>query len=292
VAERTAELEKTHKKLRAASREAGMAEVATNVLHNVGNVLNSVNTSISVATEKVGQLKAAVLGRIAALVHEHAENLPAFFAEHPQGARLPQFLTQLAGHFITEQQTVLAELASLRSNVEHINQIVAMQQRFAGAGGVLETLPLAEVIDDALRMNQGAFERHGLQLVREFDPALPTITFDRNKLLLVLVNLIRNAKHACDDGGSADKRITVRAHLHGGGTAHVSVSDNGIGIPPENLTHIFEHGFTTRKASHGFGLHSGALAVSEMGGALRVQSDGPGCGATFTIELPLSSQKS
>ena len=85
--------------------------------------------------------------------------------------------------------------------------------------------------------------------------------------------------------------ITVRAQPNGAGLAIISVADNGIGIPAENLTRIFAHGFTTRKHGHGFGLHSSALAASEMGGALRVQSDGHGCGATFTIELPLSPKR-
>jgi len=251
-----------------------------------------VNTSMSVATDKVGRLKTTVLGHMAVLVNKHAETLPAFFAEHPQGMRLPQFLTQLAAHFVTEQQAVLGELVSLRTNLEHINEIVAMQQSYAGTGGVIETLPLAEVIEDALRMNAGAFARHGTQVVSELEPAIPPMALDRNKLLLILVNLIRNAKYACDDGGTADKRVTVRTELNGDGLARISVSDSGVGIPAENLTRVFEHGFTTRKGGHGFGLHSSALAASEMGGSLHVHSDGPGKGATFTIELPLTSSNS
>jgi signal transduction histidine kinase len=251
-------------------------------------VLNSVNTSISVASEKVGQLKAAGLGRIAALVNEHEKNLPAFFTEHPQGTRLPKFLSQLADHFASEQQTVLRELESLRGNLEHINEIVAMQQSYAVAGGVVETLRLAEVIDDALRMNEAAFDRHGTRVACELDPALPLLTLDRNKLLLILVNLVRNARHACEERDGNDRRVTVRAKVDGNDRARISVIDNGIGIPPENLTRIFEHGFTTRKSGHGFGLHSSAIAASEMGGSLHAQSDGPGTGATFTLELPIS----
>jgi signal transduction histidine kinase len=282
-----AELEVVQKALIGASHQAGMAEVASSVLHNVGNVLNSVNISISVASEKVSGLKVESLGRIASLVNEHAENLPAFLAEHPQGLRLPKFLSQLAEHFATDQQTAIQELEALRGNLEHINEIIAMQQSYAGAGRLSETFPLAAVIDDALRMNEAAFERHGTRVARELDPVLPLIFADRNKLLMILVNLFRNAEQACDDGPAAEKRITVRAELNEGDRAAISVIDNGVGIPPENLTRIFAHGFTTRKNGHGFGLHSSALAASEMGGSLRVQSDGPGRGATFTIELPL-----
>jgi PAS domain S-box-containing protein len=282
------DLARVERELREVSRKAGMAEVATSVLHNVGNVLNSLNTSIHIAAGKVGQLKATSLSRIAAMLNEHAENLPAFLAEDPQGMRIPKFLTQLAEHFVTDQRTVLGELESLRGNLDHINEIVAMQQGYAGGGGIVETLPLASVIEDALRMNAASFERHGTQIACELDPALPPVSMDRNKLLMILVNLVRNAKHACNGNGVADKRITVQARLHDGGCAMISVSDNGVGIPRENLTRIFEYGFTTKKDGHGFGLHSSALAASEMGGSLRAQSSGHGLGATFTIELPLS----
>lgn len=286
-----AELERAEKELREASRQAGMAEVATSVLHNVGNVLNSVNISIGIATEKIGQIKTGSLSRVATLLRENARDLPGFFANNAQGMRLPQFLGQLAEHFTVDQKTVLGELDSLRRNVEHINEIVAMQQSYATAGGVVETLPLADVIEDALRMNSTAFERHGTHVVREFETALPPVTVDRNKVLLILVNLIRNAKYACDDTGRDDKIITLRTQLDGDDLAKISVCDNGIGISPENLTRIFEHGFTTRKNGHGFGLHSSALAASDMGGSLHAHSDGAGQGAIFTLSLPLSPQK-
>ena len=68
----------------------------------------------------------------------------------------------------------------------------------------------------------------------------------------------------------------------------MEVTDNGEGIPKENLTRIFQHGFTTKKTGHGFGLHSGSNAAREMGGSLNVRSDGTGTGATFILELPLN----
>jgi PAS domain S-box-containing protein len=284
------EIERMNKKLVETSRKAGMAEVATSVLHNVGNVLNSVNTSATITADKVSQLKSSGLGRVATLLNEHAGNLPAFFAEHPQGIRLPKFLNQLADHFSSAQRTMLGELTSLRTNLEHINEIVAMQQAYVTSGGIIEVLPVADMVEDALRINAAALEQHGLRVERDLDPSLPPLPIDRNKLLLILVNLIRNAKHACDDVSGSEKCITVSARLNGHGCAKISVRDNGVGIPPENLTRIFEHGFTTRKNGHGFGLHSSALAAREMGGSLRVHSDGPGRGATFTIELPLQRE--
>jgi signal transduction histidine kinase len=183
---------------------------------------------------------------------------------------------------------MLAELDGLTKNVEHIKQIVAMQQSYSKLGGVRETLSLAEVVDDALQLNDAALGRHGVKVAREYEP-LPPLALDRHKVLQILINLIRNAKYALDDANPPVKQLTIRLGRNGCNTVQVAVSDNGVGIAPENLTRIFQHGFTTRKDGHGFGLHNAALAAQEMGGTLRVHSDGTGRGATFTLELPLPS---
>jgi signal transduction histidine kinase len=135
-----------------------------------------------------------------------------------------------------------------------------------------------------MRMNEGTLSRHGVQVVREF-ATVPPMNAEKHKILQILVNLLRNAKHACQDSDTVDKRLTVRV-TDGEGRVKISIIDNGIGISPENMTRIFNHGFTTRAGGHGFGLHSSALAAQEMGGALTAHSDGPGLGAAFTLDLP------
>jgi len=281
-----AELEKAHRKLLEVSRMAGMAEVATGVLHNVGNVLNRVNVSATLLSETVRKSAQPDLARVVALLREQNENLGAFFTNDPRGPKVPLFLAQLADKFARQQETQLQELDSLVKNIGHIKDIVAMQQSYARVSGVTETLPVTDLVEDTLRMNAGSFQRHELEVVREFSPDLPAITTDKHKVLQILVNLVRNAKHACDASGRTDKRVAVRV-THGDGRVKIQVSDNGVGIAPENLNRVFNHGFTTKKDGHGFGLHSGANAARELGGSLTVHSDGTGCGATFTLELPV-----
>ncbi len=137
-------------------------------------------------------------------------------------------------------------------------------------------------------MNIDVLGQHGVEIIREFAD-VPPFNTDKHRVLQILVNLLRNAKHACQDSERTDKRLTVRI-TNEGDRIRVSVNDNGIGIPPENLTRIFNHGFTTKKDGHGFGLHSGALAATELGGSLTAHSDGAGCGATFTLELPVPAK--
>jgi len=254
-------------------------------LHNVGNVLNSVNISSSLVADKVHKSKVANLAKAAALMQANADDLPGFFARDPKGRQLPAYLATLAEHLSGEQQEILKELASLRSNIEHIKEVVSMQQRYAKISGETEMMPIEGLVEDALRMNAAAMENHQIEVVREYSP-VPPVQLDKHKVLQILVNLIRNAKYALEDNDPGNKRMTLQVRANGHGTVKVMVRDNGVGIPPQNLTRIFEHGFTTRKEGHGFGLHSGAQAAREMGGSLTAQSEGPGKGATFTLELP------
>jgi PAS domain S-box-containing protein len=284
-----AELERAQKELLQASRAAGMAEVATGVLHNVGNVLNSVNVSTSLLTERLRKSKIELVGRVASLIQDHTADLANFIANDAQGQRVPGFLSDLAEQLTRERASALEELAGLRKNVDHIKEIVAMQQNYATVAGVSTIVKIPGLLEDVLRLTESSLDRGGVKLVKEFDSHLPDINVDHHKVVQILVNLIRNAKHACEDSPQADKQVTLRA-TGGDGQIKISVIDTGVGIAKENLTRIFAHGFTTRKDGHGFGLHSSALAAKEIGGALRVHSDGPGKGATFILELNLDAK--
>ena len=283
-----AELEQVHKQLLVASRHAGMAEVATNVLHNVGNVLNSVNVSASLLAERIQKSKCARLEQVSALLKAHAADLSGFLAG-PQGKHLPEYLQELAADLAGERDTAVEELTALRGNVEHIKEIVAMQQSYARRGGLTEMLDIRLLAEDSLRMNEGAFSRHGVTIVRDYED-VPPIEVDKHKVLQILVNVIRNAKYACDES-TGERKVTVRVR-GGNNSVVVSVIDTGIGILKDNLERIFNHGFTTRTDGHGFGLHSSALAAKTLGGTLQAQSAGPGQGATFTLTLPLRSPES
>ena len=284
-----ASLEQAHRELVTASRQAGMAEVATSVLHNVGNVLNSVNVAASTISDKLKESKIASIARLAALLRNHAHDLGDFLTRDPNGQKIPAYLEDLAQFLTTEQALLLRETELVKKHIEHIKDIVTMQQSYAKVAGVTEIVKVADLVEDAVRMNAGALARHDVNLIRDFADA-PKIIVDKHKVLQILVNLIRNAKYACEDSTAPEKRLTIRIRT-ADEKVTIRVIDNGVGIPAENLNRIFNHGFTTRKTGHGFGLHSGALAAKEMGGQLSVQSDGTGKGATFTLELPLQPAK-
>jgi PAS domain S-box-containing protein len=282
------QLETTHKELVDASRKAGMADVATGVLHNVGNVLNSVNVAAEMLADGLRRSRVESVSRLAALVSDHAADLPAFFAT-AKGGQIPSYLVQLAEHLTTERTRHLAEIAELRKYIDHIKDVVTMQQSFAGSPGLIEPHDPVALVEDSIRLNAGALARHAVEVIREFVPS-PRVLADRTRVLQILVNLLRNAKHALDEGAPAEKRLILRIEPTSLERVRISVVDNGIGILPENLDRIFAHGFTTRKNGHGFGLHSAANAAEELGGTLTVRSEGPGHGATFVLELPVASE--
>jgi PAS domain S-box-containing protein len=282
-----ARLLELHRALVDTSRQAGMAEVTTGVLHNVGNTLNSVNISTSVITERVRKSRLLGLAKAADVLSEHTADLASFLTQDPQGQQLPAYLIAVTRQLQEERAGLLQELHGLGENVEHINSIIAMQQMHARAAGVVEQVTIPQLIDEALRLLAGSFEQLGIRIERDYAP-VPPLSVDRHKLLQILINLLSNARHALVDSQKEDKwmRLRIRLTSEGTGTC-LEVTDNGVGIAPENLPRLFMQGFTTKKTGHGFGLHISALSAAEMKGRLTCSSPGLGQGATFTLELPL-----
>ncbi len=286
-----AEREQMQQRVIDVSRQAGMAEIATGVLHNVGNVLNSVNVSVSIAVDRLRASRLNGLGRLATLLQEHQNDLSSFLTEDPKGKQIVPYLASLGESLLAEQREILHELSGLIQNVDHIKQIVKSQQNFAKSSGISESISLSELVDDALRINAESLERHRIKVERDIATDL-VVKVDKHQVLQILVNLVSNAKHAmrCSAG---ERVLTIRAGALNADSSRLVfiVRDTGTGIAPENITRIFSHGFTTRTDGHGFGLHTSALAAKNMGGSLNAASQGLGRGAVFTLEIPLVLEK-
>jgi two-component system NtrC family sensor kinase len=289
VQARTRELHEAQSELLTTARQAGMAEIATNVLHNVGNVLNSVNVSAGLMGNRLRETKAQGLADAVQLMNEHAADLGDFLSRDEKGQRLPGYLNKLVARLAAERQGLLEELGSLTKSVDHIKDIVATQQAYAGAICVLEPVQIQDLLEDALRMNAGSITPRQITVVKEV-AEVPPVLLDKHSLLQILVNLISNARQAMESVTDRAHRMILGVDIAAGDTERrlrIRVEDNGEGIASENLSRLFVHGFTTRKNGHGFGLHSCALAAKSMHGTLRAHSDGPGKGATFILEVPL-----
>ncbi|TMQ12631.1 MAG: hypothetical protein E6J90_30675 [Deltaproteobacteria bacterium] len=278
------ELRDTQSRLVDASRQAGRSDVATAVLHNLGNVLNSVNVSATLANDLVSRLKTDGLAKVAALLAAQGD-LGAFFRDDPRGRKLPAYFAQLQAALERDKAAAAGELQALMRNIDHIKIIVASQQSHVRPGGAIETFEVHELLDDALKFSTAACEQHAIEIVRDFG-ALPRATLDRHKALQIVVNLLANARDAVlDNPGS--RRIAIHARRTEPGSLEIIVEDNGCGIDPDNLERIFRLGFTTKATGHGLGLHYSACAATELRGKLTARSPGVGRGAAFSLVLPI-----
>jgi signal transduction histidine kinase len=286
VQARTEELREAQKTLMQTARHAGMAEIANGILHNVGNALNSVNVAAGCAAEHVRNSHVAQMTKVAELVREHRHDFAEFVGEDERGRHLPDYLERLSAALADERLVLLEELEDVTRGVDHIKDIVATQQTYAGNWSVVDSVRPAEIVVDALRMNDSALSLHKITVVRELAD-LPAVSLDRQKILQILLNLLSNAKQSLDETADHEKKIVVRLESVAGHGLRITVADNGIGMTEEVLARLFTHGFTTKKNGHGFGLHSCAITAKSMGGKLTGRSDGPGRGATFVLELPI-----
>lgn len=280
-------LQATRAELLEASRLAGIAEISSGILHNIGNGLNSVNTSINVLEERLEHSRLSKLSQAMSLLREHSSDLIKFISENEKGRLIPEYLLQLEPILAIEREELQAEVQQLKSFVEHLKAIVAMQQNYSRTSDISEELNPSELIEEAVKISELSLRRHGIDVCRHYKN-VPNIKTTRHKALQILVNFIRNSKYAMDETGRADnKTVTLVLDTNERGNIIISVCDNGIGIAPENRHKIFGFGFSTRPGGHGFGLHSSANAAKEIGASIHVESKGTGKGATFTLELPI-----
>jgi C4-dicarboxylate-specific signal transduction histidine kinase len=258
-----------------------MAEVATGVLHNVGNVLNSLGVSASLVQSKLRSSRVGNLKRMADLLTSQGDQAGRFLEHDERGREMPGYLAQLGENLVSEHEQLRAEAAAISAHVGHIRNIVAAQQTYARRGGVTEAVDIPELLDGAIAIHFANIT--DVTVRRDYDTVAP-LTLDRHKLIQILGNLLSNARHALK-AFEGRRALTVRVQSGQPGELVVEVEDSGVGIGADVLPRLFEFGFTTKKDGHGFGLHTSAILAKELGGELVAHSDGHDRGARFTLRL-------
>ncbi|MDY7232942.1 trifunctional serine/threonine-protein kinase/ATP-binding protein/sensor histidine kinase [Hyalangium rubrum] len=289
VEERTRELREAQSRLVETARMVGKTEVASSVLHDVGNALTSLVVDTdelrhTVATSRTGRVE-----QVVKLLENHRDNLADFLTQDPRGRQLFTYLSGLAGELAQEREALRQGMEDMTRNVDRVRSIIQMQQAYAKATLLVEECDLAEVLEDALRLQAGALQHAGVKVLKELSP-LPRMRVDRHRLLQILLNLLANARQAMDTVEPGQRQVRLRLYVEEG-WIHYQVVDNGKGIAPEVREQLFTQGFTTRKEGHGIGLHSSALAAKLMGARLTLESAGQGLGATATLKLPIAERE-
>ena len=280
-------LKSMQKELVEAAHQAGMSEIATGILHNIGNLLNSINTSTGELDRISKNSKVSSLKMVVELLQENSGSLAEFLTKNPKGKKLPVFLHALGENLCAENSGIVDHASNVRKCVKTINEVIATQQKYAGVNLHKEVVVLSSIVEDALSTQSASFEKETVKVNKDFQ-CHPKVSIQKSKTLNVLVNLFKNAREALEENEICNRCMDVSIVPDGSNTVCVKVTDNGGGIEEKNLEKIFSHGFTTKSDGHGFGLHSCATAMLEMGGDLSVESGGPRFGATFTLRFPVT----
>lgn len=285
VHERTQELRAVQQELIESAHLAGKADVAAGVLHNVGNVLNSVCTSIH-TMENILNTSAVFDGYANAdnLLRNHIDTIEEFIANDSRGKKLLEYYLNLGEMLLNDRQELRNEVKRLSDKAAAITNIIDAQQSYASGRGLMENLDITHIVEDALIMQSESLKKQRIQVVKEFQP-VPKAILDKTKLIHVLINILTNAKQAMHDMPTDQKLLSISIWADQN-SIFVSFRDTGTGIKKSDLKRIFGSGFTTKINGHGFGLHSSANYMTEMGGRMWAESDGPATGATFIITLP------
>lgn len=272
------------KKLIEAARESGKSQIATSVLHNVGNALNTLNITISIFKDRFNNSELDNILKIADLFKQHREDLSSFLTHDPKGIYLPDCIIALSEWWIEEKEKLTQEFEKITSNLEHIKNVVSSQQRFSSVAGVKHKILVNNLLDDIITLKT---KDNSINVIRQYEE-LPLIEVDKVKFLQILHNLICNAIDAVNQENREQKTITLKTEVTKDNNVRIHIIDNGCGIDPANAVKIFSYGFTTKKEGHGFGLHSSSILAEEMHGHLQASSPGSGKGSEFILTIPIN----
>lgn len=287
VKTRTAQLEATREKLEDATHRAGMADLATGTIHNIGNILTSVNVSTEDLSSRLEKSKIKSLVVAGELLKQHEENLTEFITQDPKGKQIPNYFLRLGEKIKEEYEQLKEEIASLHGSIDIMRDVITAQQTYARKVDNSEHVAIVDLVEHAIKLQKHTLERSGTQLIRDFRETAVG-NYPRVKLTHVLINLIKNACEAME-GNTDNKPCLIIEIGFKDENRYISVKDNGSGIEPEVMNRIFKHGFTTKSTGHGFGLHTCNRWMQELGGSMDVVSEGRGQGATFTMYFPDAS---
>lgn len=279
-------LSKTKSTLIETSRSAGIAEITTSILHNVGNVLNSINISIALLTEHIKQPYIDQLPKILTLLEENQDDLTNYLKNDEKGKLFFPYFRKLTEHLEQQREGLQSELERLNSNLEHVNQVIAIQQSSGNLGAnLLEKIRLEELLEDVIILFSNRMRRLNINLERQYGE-VPLFLSAKTKIQQVVINCLKNAIEALSSSDVVEKRLIIKMGFINQNSICVEITDNGVGIKKEHLKKLFSFGFTTKTEGHGYGLHNSVLIAKELGGDLRAVSGGVNQGATFIFEIP------
>lgn len=274
-----------NKKLGQLAYQAGIGQVATGVLHNVGNILNSINIGTQNLAEMVKDSKIPQLLKANALLRANLHQLQNFVETHPSGQLLPEYYQRVGRFLAHDNKNMITELNELQAHINLVKELIATQQDYAKLDLSRKRLNLAGLIDDAITIELLSLQKHDVTVKKDYKIS-PRIFADNSKILHVFLNLIKNAKEAMIASARKERILEIDIEATENGGCLVIIRDNGVGVSQSKLQQMFQYGFTTKLEGHGFGLYTSLRAMQELGGAISAHSEGPGQGTEFRLTFP------
>lgn len=290
VEERTSQLKETQEQLIDSAHQAGMAEIAIGVMHNIGNILNSVNVSTEAIIHNLNNSKLSNLLKANQMLLEHKADAGHYLNEDPKGKLLPEYYQKLGELLLDERAKVNNEASGLLDNVNLIKEIVDTLQNYAKGGLYSERVNVFTAIDAALKIQESNLLKKKIKIEKKYTD-VESIVAQKSKLIHIFINILKNGAEALVKKPLDDRKITIEVSRNSSKDVIIRIADNGMGIRKDDLKKIFQYGFSTKDDGHGFGLHTCAIYMSELGGSLYAESDGPGMGAAFVMVFPNKESK-
>jgi signal transduction histidine kinase len=284
VQDRTTELKKAQEKLIDRAHREGQADIAASVLHNVGNILNSVSTSVDTTSRILKNNNLSRLHSANALLREHMASLADFIQNDPRGVKLMHYYLQLGEVLEHDVQQISHNCRRAGTLISSANDVIHAQQQYATAGIEAQPDNLVELLEGVLSLLEISLARHDITLQKNFSPVAPVIV-QKQQFIHIVLNILKNARESLQLSAVKDKCIQLTIEQRDTTRVTLTIADNGVGIAPHHLQKIFSFGFTTKKDGHGFGMHACANYMQQMGGSISVHSDGETRGAAFTLSF-------
>ena len=275
------------------AHQEGMAEVAVSVIHNIGNVLNSVGVSVGIIKKEMSNSIYQKIGLIMGMLEKHQSNLIEYFQNDEQGKLIPGYLMILFAEIQRNKVILDTEVQDLQQHYYIIKDILNAEDEITGPKSISTPVLLAEVMDSSIQtvMTADSMLTKQITLNKDYRYTASIMT-NKTNLMQIFVNLLKNAKESVMElKENMPRKINISiARKKNLEEVELRIMDNGIGILPEHLPKIFTFGFTTKQRGHGFGLHNCALIAKQLGGTLEVKSNGYCKGATFILTLPIDKK--
>lgn len=281
LSEKRKKLDETNRHLVRMAHQSGMAEIAESVLHNIGNTINPISVRISRLNDKIGHRESQILGRILTMIMSEDVVPESDQTQKKRKEALLKLVSTTTDLLNNRNQVLKEELNFLGSGMNRILEILSLQQKYAGLQETDTRTDINALLKDATDILNNSFSITDITLECHFS-GLPLIPVDKNRLMHVFMNILKNACESIKTAPPENKRV-IRIHTSLESEKEkkwikVAIANTGSGMLPGEIDKVFRINL---------GFHEAANYIKSLNGSVTLSSKGPGKGACVSLKLPV-----